>query len=708
MKLDYVFFADTNNKNKEAFNDAIPIGNGRIGAMIYGNPYTEKLVLNNDSVWLGKKNRKRWAGNYYDVNKQIKDLIINKHIKEAEELAKYLFSAPKGECIYTTSGELLLHYKDIKTISNYKRSLDLDNGILNVSYLINENNEFNATYLASNPDDLIYINIKTSKPLSFSLNLDRNKLVDEIKCINNTIVLKYEYSKNMYLYIKLIVNTDGKLSNISDNLIIKEALNTNIYLSLATSYYYKRPLAYLNRLFSKLNYNDIVKKHIADYQSLYARQYLKTNDSFIDTLYNFSRYLMISGSRKNSLPLNLQGIWNQDIFPAWDSKYTININLQMNYFNVFGANLIECSLPYFKLLKLIHKNGRRLAKKMYHSNGFVAFHNSDIYGDVAPQDKYLPATLWPFGGAWLSLKIFEYYEYTKDLKFLNKYFYIILDAVIFFKENLVYIDNEYKMIPSLSPENSYILNGDVLHLCSGATMDSEILYDLFSTYLKAIAILNIKDKYDISNILNHLPKLKIGKYGQIVEWNEDYEENEPGHRHISQLYALYPSNQINYENKELMEAASKTIERRLANGGGHTGWSAAWLMNMAARLRDTNLFIELLNKFKNNSLSKTNLDLHPPFQIDGNFGVGSAIYEMLIYNGKDYIELLPLKYLSDGEFFGVKVKGDFTISFKFKNYLVTYLKIKGRPNSKLKIKANYKINVPLEIALNKNGVIEFK
>lgn len=708
MKLDYDFFADTNNKNKEAFNDAIPIGNGRIGAMIYGNPYTEKLVLNNDSVWLGKKNRKRWASNFYDVNKQIKDLIINKHIKEAEELAKYLFSAPKGECIYTTSGELLLHYKDIKTISNYKRSLDLDNGILNVSYLINGNNEFNATYLASNPDDLMYINIKTSKPLSFSLNLDRNKLVDEIKCINNTIVLKYEYSKNMYLYIKLIVNTDGKLSNISDNLIIKDALNTNIYLSLATSYYYKRPLAYLNRLFSKLNYNDIVKKHIADYQSLYARQYLKTNDSFIDMLYNFSRYLMISGSRKNSLPLNLQGIWNQDIFPAWDSKYTININLQMNYFNVFGANLIECSLPYFKLLKLIHKNGRRLAKEMYHSNGFVAFHNADIYGDVAPQDKYLPATLWPFGGAWLSLKIYEYYEYTKDLKFLNKYFPIILDAVIFFKENLTYLDNEYKMIPSLSPENSYILNGDVLHICSGATMDSEILYDLFSTYLKAIAILNIKDKYAISNVLNHLPKLKIGKYGQIVEWNEDYEENEPGHRHISQLYALYPSNQITSKNKELMNAASKTIERRLANGGGHTGWSAAWLMNMAVRLRDTNLFIELLNKFKNNSLSKTNLDLHPPFQIDGNFGVGSAIYEMLIYNCKDYIELLPLKYLSDGEFFGAKVKGDFTISFKFENYLVTYLKIEGRPNSKLKVKANYKINVPLEIALNKNGVIEFK
>ncbi len=708
MKLEYDFFADTKSKNKDEFNNAIPIGNGRLGAMVYGNPYIEKLVLNNDSVWLGKKNRVRSPLKFYETNKKIKELILDDKIKEAEELSKYLFSAPKGECIYTVSGELLINYKDIKSVTNYKRSLDLDNGILNTSYLVNDDKQVNTTYLASNVDDLIYINIRSSKELSFSLNLDREKLVDSIKLIDNTITLKYEYSKNMYLYIILVVKTDGTISSISDNLIIDNALDTKIYISLSTTYYTQKPLTYLNELFKNLDYDNVLERHIKDYKALYDRQYLKTDNEFLDSMYNFSRYLMISGSRPNSQALNLQGIWNQDIFPAWDSKYTININLEMNYFNVFGSNLVECSIPYFDLLKRIHKNGKKLAKKMYHTDGFVAFHNSDIYGDVAPQDKYLPATLWPFGGAWLAIKIYEYYEYTLDINFLKEYFYILEDACIFFKENLTLIDNEYRMIPSLSPENSYVKNNEVLHLCKGATMDSEILYDLFSSYLKTIELLNIGDKYNIRNIFNLLPKLKIGRYGQIVEWEQDYIENEPGHRHISQLYALYPSNQINIDNSELLEAASKTIKRRLENGGGYTGWSAAWLMNMAVRLRDKELFDVVLNKFKTNSLSKTLLDLHPPFQIDGNFGIGSAIYELLIYNGDDYIELLPLKYFKDGAFLGARVKGGFIVSFEFKDYKIYNLKISGTPNSKIKIKGNFTFELPEIITPDQNGVYEAK
>lgn len=708
MKLEYDFYADTNNKNKEAFNDAIPIGNGMIGAMIYGNPYIEKLVLNNDSVWLGKKNRERYPRNFYGTNEKVKQLIIDGKIKEAEELSNFMYSQPKGECIYTVAGHLLIKYKNINNISNYKRSLDLDNGLVNVSYLINNDNKFKATYFASKPDDLIAINIKTEKSQSFVISLDREKLVDEIVCINNSIVLKYEYSKNMYLYIKLVVDSDGKISNIGDNLIIDSQLNTTIFISLTTSYYYHRPLSYLNRLFKHLDYGKILNNHILDYKSLYDRQYLLTDNEFADSMYNFSRYLMISGSRENSLPLNLQGIWNQDIFPSWDSKYTLNINFEMNYFNVFGSNLLECSNPYFKLLKLIHKRGSKLAKKMYHSKGMVAFHNADIYGDVAPQDKYLPATLWPFGGAWLALKVFECYEYTTNIKFLKKYFYIIRDSVIFFKENLTLINDEYRMIPSISPENSYILNGNVFHLCEGATMDCEILSDLFTVYLKSLDILGFKDKHNISNILKHLPKLKIGSYGQIVEWDKDYQENEVGHRHISQLYSLYPSNQININTKELFYAAHKTIERRLENGGGHTGWSAAWLMNMAVRLRDTHLLMMLIEKFKNNSLSRTYLDLHPPFQIDGNFGVASAIYESLIYDTDNYIELLPIKFLKNGKFYGAKVKGGFTISFEFKDYKINYLKVEGKINSTIVIKGNFSINVPYKIKLLNTSYIEFK
>ncbi len=706
MKLTYDFYADSNKKNKEAFNDALPIGNGKNGAMVYSNPFVDKLVLNNDSVYLGKRNRKREADNFYEINQKVKQLLIEGKVKEAEELSEYLYSSPKGECIYSTSGTLLIKYKNINNISNYKRELDLENGILESSYLINGDNKFRATYFASYKRDLIVLNLKSEKELDFSLNLDREKLVDYIKACENTIELKYEYSHNMYLYIKLLVDTNGSISHISDNLIIDKATDTKIYIALATSYYESKPLEYINNLFTNLNYKDILEEHKQDFSSLYNRQELETSDKTIDSLYNFSRYLMISGSRENSEPLNLQGIWNQDIFPSWDSKYTININLEMNYFNVFNSNLVECVKPYFNLLKRIHKVGKRLAKNMYHTKGFVAFHNSDIYGDCAIQDKYLPASLWPFGGAWLSIKIFEYYEYTLDLDFLNEYFYILEGAVIFFKENLTFIDNTYRMIPSLSPENSYVLNDEVYHLCRGATLDTMILTDLFNSYLKSLDLLNKKDKYNIKDILNNLPKIEIGRYGQIVEWDKDYIENEPGHRHISQLYGLYPSRIINENNKDLYLAAKKTIERRLENGSGHTGWSAAWLMCMASRLKDKDLFLEIFDKFKTKSLSRTLLDLHPPFQIDGNFGVSNAIFESLINETDEYIELLPINILEYGKISGARLKHNVVLSFNFNNGIVTYLKLESKDKRDIKIKArtNFKLD---DIIIIDNGFKEF-
>lgn len=706
MKLTYDFYADSNKKNKEAFNDALPIGNGKNGAMVYSNPFVDKLVLNNDSVYLGKRNRKREADNFYEINQKVKHLLIEGKVKEAEELSEYLYSSPKGECIYSTSGTLLIKYKNIKNVSNYKRELDLENGILESSYLINGDNKFCANYFVSYKRDLIVLNLKSEKELDFSLNLDREKLVDSINACENTITLKYEYSHNMYLYIKLLVDTNGSISHISDNLIIDKATDTKIYIALATSYYESKPLEYINNLFTNLYYIDILEEHKIDFSSLYNRQELETSDKTIDSLYNFSRYLMISGSRENSEPLNLQGIWNQDIFPSWDSKYTININLEMNYFNVFNSNLVECVKPYFNLLKRIHKVGKRLAKNMYHTKGFVAFHNSDIYGDCAIQDKYLPASLWPFGGAWLSIKVFEYYEYTLDLNFLKEYFYILEDAVIFFKENLTLIDNVYRMIPSLSPENSYQLNGEVYHLCRGATLDTMILTDLFNSYLKSLDLLNKKDKYNIKDILNHLPKIEIGKHGQIVEWDKDYIENEPGHRHISQLYGLYPSRIINENNKDLYLAAKKTIERRLENGSGHTGWSAAWLMCMASRLKDKDLFLEIFDKFKTKSLSRTLLDLHPPFQIDGNFGVSSAIFEALINETDEYIELLPINILEYGKIRGSRLKHNVVLSFNFNNGIVTYLKIESKDKREIKIKARTSFKIDDTIIID-NDYKEF-
>ena len=419
---------------------------------------------------------------------------------------------------------------------------------------------------------------------------------------------------------------------------------------------------------------------------------------------------MISSSRINSLPANLQGIWNQDIFPSWDSKYTININLEMNYWNVYRANLIECVNPYFELLKRIHKNGKVLAKEMYNARGFVAFHNSDMYGDCAPQDKYLPATSWPLGGAWMALKIYEHYLYTNDLEFLNEYYYILEDSVKFFKDILIKdTDGYYVLSPSLSPENSYYLDGKVCHISKGCAMDSEILYDLFNSYLEVRRILNKRNDFKALNIRNNLLPLRVGVNGQIVEWNKDYLEVDKGHRHISQLYGLYPSEIINELKPELFKAAKRTIELRLSNGGGGTGWSKAWIMCMLARLNDGKGFNKCFKEFIDKSTSKVGLDLHPPFQIDGNFGVASAISEVLIREVNGYVELLPAikgTNLKSGYFKNVRIKGGVNISFKWDNYKLTELLVEGDGNIKIVCK-NTNIQLP-SLIQTKEKITVFK
>ena len=347
---------------------------------------------------------------------------------------------------------------------------------------------------------------------------------------------------------------------------------------------------------------------------------------------------------------------------------------------------------------------------MYNARGFVAFHNSDMYGDVAPQDKYLPATSWPLGGAWVSLKIYEHYLYTKNKEFLNNYFYILKDSVDFYKDILILDENNHYVIsPTISPENSYYLDSKVCHLSKGCAMDTEILTDLFTAYIKSREVLNLGVDKRAINILNNLMPLCVGKNGQIVEWNKDYIEAEPGHRHISQLYGLYPSNIINEKNEELFEAARRTIELRLQNGGGHTGWSKAWIMCMYARLNDGEAFIKNFNEFILKSTSSVGLDLHPPFQIDGNFGVAAAISEILIREDENELDLLPSiigSGLERGEYTGIRLRNNLICDIRWDDYKLTYLKITGNASISIKCK-NSSIFIPNDIVEISNE-IEYK
>ena len=424
-----------------------------------------------------------------------------------------------------------------------------------------------------------------------------------------------------------------------------------------------------------------------------------SNTALVNQYINFSRYLMISGSRvPGTLPLTLQGLWNGQIEPPWQSKYTININAQMNYWPVNMTSLSECELPFFDLLERCYERGRETARLMYGCRGYVLHHNTDIWGDAAPQDAWIPATYWVLGAAWMATHIIEHYEYTMDKAFLARYYYLMHEAALFFVDYLVPSeetglaeDGEPYLIinPSLSPENSYVTKtGETGALTAGCEMDNMILEHLFTGIKKARAVLgeknlrySQKDFDDFDYVLSHLKKPSLNSDGTLMEWNKEVEEVEPGHRHISHLYGLFPGHTISLERTpELCEAAVKTLTKRLSNGGGHTGWSQAWIINFYAQLGMGNEALSSIIKLFQHSTLPNLLDNHPPFQIDGNFGALAGTLRLLVQSefddqGNVNVKLLPA--LPDepawqtGHVRGLAIKGGYTIDFEWKNGKVT-------------------------------------
>ena len=360
----------------------------------------------------------------------------------------------------------------------------------------------------------------------------------------------------------------------------------------------------------------------------------------------------------------------------------------MNYWPAEICNLSECHLPLFDLMERMYEHGKETARTMYGCRGIVAHHNTNIWGDTAPQDQWIPGTYWVMGFAWLSTHIWQHYEYTLDKDFLRQYFYIMLESAKFFLDFLIEDEEGYLLTcPSVSPENTYVIDEHAKG-CNGCgvTMDNMILRDLFCQCIKASDILG--EKYEtIDQIREAVLKLRptaIGKHGQIMEWKKDYEEAEPGHRHISQLYGLFPSDQISVKGtKELADAASVTINRRLKNGGGHTGWSRAWIINFYARLYDGQNAIEHLNKLLSKSTLSNLFDNHPPFQIDGNFGATAAIANMLVHDTGDDTVLLPAlpSQWKDGSIRGLRLKGNRTIDITWEAGKVTDYKIYSQNES---------------------------
>ena len=706
------------NNIADRWDNASPIGNGFEGAMIYGGVAEERLQYNEESIWAGGPMDTKNEG-FVDKINHIRHLLTTGREYEAEqwveENMKNDFFNIKS---YEYAGELFVKLHDDDNSKNYKRDLDLINGICTVSYE-KDGHQYSREYFASNPDRLVCCKYTSSTSFSAVIRYARECNISTVYS-EDTIVAESETADSAHRF-KIIyrIKTDGQSAADESGITISNANYIEIYSRTFTDFRYDDIDSAIKETISTvdLEYDRIKTAHIDDFSGLMKRsdidfeqdpvldemttfirikRLVRDRDAYdyrlMSLYWQFGKYLLISSSRPGSLPANLQGIWADGLQSPWNSDYHTNINLQMNYWQAEGANISECIDPLFDFMNdFLIPAGKKVARENYNSPGMVIHHLTDIYGFAACADWI--CGFWPVGGAWLAYHLWEHYLYTNDVEFLrnNAYTYI-RECVDFAMHNLFEGPDGYLHTgPSVSPEHSYYdFEGNKAFVAISPTMDVQIIGGLLDFYAECEDILGIDPECAerARAMRKRMVPMQIGKYGQLMEWYKDFEDTEPNHRHISHAFGLYPAAQIT-ESKtpKLYKAIETAIDRRLAFGGAGTGWSRAWVINLMARLGRGQSACDNVRELFKQSTYYNLFDKHPPFQIDGNFGGSAGITEMVLQSHEGFISVIPaVPDCLNGSFNGLRARGGITVSAEWCNGKVKRVKLVPDNPCEIKLK----------------------